>query len=62
MTVVLAHISFCVPYVVLSILPRLKQMNPSLYEAALDLGATPMQALRKVIFRKSNRGLSAVLF
>ena len=56
------HYFFCVPYVVLSILPRLKQMNPSLYEAALDLGATPMQALRKVIFRKSNRGLSAVLF
>lgn len=49
MTVVLAHITFCVPYVVLSVMPRLKQMNPNLYEAALDLGATPMQALRKVI-------------
>ncbi len=48
-TVVLAHITFCVPYVVLSVMPRLKQMNPNLYEAALDLGATPMQALRKVI-------------
>ena len=48
-TVVLAHITFCTPYVVLSVLPRLKQMNPNLYEAALDLGATPMQALRKVI-------------
>ena len=46
---VLAHITFCVPYVVLSVMPRLKQMNPNLYEAALDLGATPMQALRKVI-------------
>ena len=44
-TVVLAHITFCTPYVVLSVLPRLKQMNPNLYEAALDLGATPMQAL-----------------
>lgn len=48
-TVVLAHITFCTPYVVLSVLPRLKQMNPNIYEAALDLGATPMQALRKVI-------------
>ena len=50
-TVVLAHITFCTPYVVLSVLPRLKQMNPNIYEAALDLGATPMQALRKVICR-----------
>ena len=48
-TVVLAHITFCTPYVVLSVLPRLKQMNPNIYEAALDLGATPMQALWKVI-------------
>lgn len=49
MTVVLAHITFCTPYVVLSVLPRLKQMNPNLYEAALDLGATPWQAMRMVI-------------
>ena len=56
-TVVLAHISFCVPYVVLSVLPRLKQMNPNLYEAALDLGATPMQALRKVIFPEIKPGI-----
>ncbi len=49
-TVVLAHITFCTPYVVLSVMPRLKQMNPNVYEAALDLGATPFQALRKVIF------------
>lgn len=48
-TVVIAHIAFCTPYVVLSVLPRLKQMNPNLYEAALDLGATPAQALRKII-------------
>ncbi len=48
-TVVLAHITFCTPYVVLCVLPRLKQMNPNIYEAALDLGATPLQALRKVI-------------
>ena len=48
-TVVLAHIAFCTPYVVLSVMPRLKKMNPNIYEAALDLGATPYQALRKVI-------------
>ena len=48
-TVVLAHITFCTPYVVLSVLPRLTQMNPNIYEAALDLGATPFQALRKVL-------------
>jgi spermidine/putrescine transport system permease protein len=49
MTVVLAHITFCTPYVVLNVLPRLTQMNPNIYEAALDLGATPFQALRKVL-------------
>lgn len=48
-TVVLSHITFCLPYVILCVLPRLKQMNPNLYEAALDLGATPFQALRKII-------------
>ena len=49
-TVVLAHITFCTPYVVLSVMPRLKKMYQNVYEAALDLGATPFQALRKVIF------------
>lgn len=48
-TVVIAHVVFCTPYVVLSVLPRLSKMNPNIYEAALDLGATPFQALRKVI-------------
>ena len=56
-TVVLAHITFCTPYVVLSVLPRLKQMNPNIYEAALDLGATPMQALRKVIVPEIRPGM-----
>lgn len=59
LTVVLAHITFCTPYVVLSVLPRLKQMNPNLYEAALDLGATPMQALRKVIVPEILPGMIA---
>jgi spermidine/putrescine transport system permease protein len=48
-TVILAHITFCTPSVVLSVLPKLTQMNPNVYEAALDLGATPAYALRKVL-------------
>ena len=58
-TVVLAHIAFCTPYVILSVLPKLKQMNPNLYEAALDLGATPGQALRKVIIPEIMPGMIA---
>ena len=49
LTVILAHITFCTPYVVLNVMPKLRQMNPNIYEAALDLGATPAQALRKVL-------------
>lgn len=45
----IGHVVLCAPFVVLSVLPKLKQMDGSLYEAALDLGATPMQALFKVI-------------
>ncbi len=56
-TVVLAHITFCTPYVVLSIMPRLQRMNRNIYEAALDLGATPFQALRKVIFPEIRPGM-----
>ena len=56
-TVILAHITFCTPYVVLSVLPRLKQMNSNIYEAALDLGATPIQALYKVIFPEIKSGM-----
>ena len=56
-TVVLAHISFCTPYVVLSVMPRLKQMNPNTYEAALDLGATPFQALRKILIPQLKSGM-----
>ena len=48
-TMLLAHITFNMPYVVLSVLPKLKEMNSFSYEAALDLGATPGYALRKVI-------------
>lgn len=48
-TVIIAHVVFCTPYVVLSVMPRLQKMNPNIYEAALDLGATPSQAFRKVL-------------
>ena len=48
-TMLLAHITFDTPYVILSVLPKLKQMNKHSYEAALDLGATPMYALFHVI-------------
>ena len=56
-TVVLAHIAFCTPYVVLSVMPRLKKMNSNVYEAALDLGATPFQALHKVILPEIRPGM-----
>jgi spermidine/putrescine transport system permease protein len=49
LTLLLAHITFNIPYVILSILPKLKQMNKYLYEAALDLGANPFLAFWKVI-------------
>lgn len=46
---IIGHVSFCTPYVVLSILPRLQKMDPNMYEAALDLGANPVKALFKVV-------------
>ena len=48
-TLLLAHIIFCIPYVMLSITPKLRQLDDNLVEAALDLGCTPFQALYKVI-------------
>ena len=51
------HITFCTPYVVLSVLPRLGQLNPNIYEAALDLGATPSQALWKVLVPQLRPGM-----
>ena len=41
----LSHIMFCIPYVILSIMPKLRSLDPNLIDAALDLGATPIQAL-----------------
>jgi len=56
-TVILAHITFCTPYVVLSVLPRLRRMNTNLYEAALDLGATPFVALWKILLPELRPGM-----
>lgn len=47
---IISHVAFCTPYVILSILPRLQKMDPNMYEAALDLGANPFSAMLKVVF------------
>ena len=47
-TMLIAHVTFCLPYVILQVLPRLRQMDPSLPEAAMDLGCTPLRAFFKV--------------
>ena len=56
-TMLLAHITFDTPYVILSVLPKLKQMNRHTYEAALDLGATPTYALTRVIIPQCKSGI-----
>ena len=57
LTMLLAHITFDTPYVILSVLPKLKQMNKHTYEAALDLGATPTYALLHVIIPECKQGI-----
>ena len=49
-TILIAHITFNIPYVILSVMPKLKQTNKSVYEAAMDLGASPIYAFFKVVF------------
>lgn len=49
-TILLAHITFNIPYVILNVMPKFRQLNPHTYEAALDLGASPVYAFFKVIF------------
>lgn len=49
-TILLSHITFCIPYVILSVMPRLSQLSPHTYEAALDLGAGPVYGFFKVVF------------
>lgn len=56
-TMLLAHIAFCIPYVMLSIMPKMKQLDPNLADAAMDLGATPWQALVKVIVPQITPGI-----
>ncbi len=58
-TLLLAHISFSIPYVILTILPKLRSLDPNLAEAAMDLGATPWQALTKVIVPQITPGILA---
>lgn len=56
-TLILAHITFCVPTVVLSVLPKLRQMNISLYEAAMDLGCNKFKAFTKVVIPEIMPGI-----
>ena len=58
-TMLLAHIMFCIPYVILSIMPKLRSLDPNLIDAALDLGATPIQALTKVVVPQITSGIVA---
>lgn len=56
-TLLIAHIMFCVPYVMLSVTPKLRSLDPNLIDAAMDLGATPFQALAKVIVPQIKPGI-----
>ncbi len=51
------HVTLCAPFVYLSVLPKLKQMDPSLYEAVLDLGATPAVAIKSVVLPEISSGI-----
>ncbi|MBQ9519581.1 MAG: ABC transporter permease [Firmicutes bacterium] len=57
MTLLLSHIMFCIPYVILSVMPKLRSLDPNLLDAALDLGCTPMQAITKVIVPQITSGI-----
>lgn len=56
-TVLLSHITFCIPYVILSVMPKFKQLAGNTYEAALDLGATPLYAFYKVVLPDIRPGI-----
>jgi spermidine/putrescine transport system permease protein len=58
-TMLLAHIAFCIPYVILSIMPRLRRLDPNMAEAAMDLGCTPWQAMWRVIIPQIKGGIVA---
>ncbi|MBQ1203443.1 MAG: ABC transporter permease [Clostridia bacterium] len=57
LTLLLAHITFCIPYVVLQVMPKLRQMNKHMYEAALDLGCSPVPAFFKVVLPEIMPGI-----
>ena len=56
-TMLLAHIAFCIPYLMLSVTPKVRSLDPNLADAAMDLGATPFQALTKVIVPQITPGI-----
>ena len=58
-TLLLAHVTFGLPYVILNVMPKLQQMNPALTDAAMDLGCTPVQAFFKVIIHEIMPGILA---
>jgi spermidine/putrescine transport system permease protein len=57
LTLLIAHVTFNLPYVILSVMPKLHQMDPDLREAALDLGCTPIQAFFKVVIHEIMPGI-----
>ena len=56
-TMLLAHVAFCTPYVILSVMPKIRSLDPNLADAAMDLGATPFQAITKVIVPQITPGI-----
>lgn len=58
-TLILSHITFCIPYVILNVLPKLRQMNRNLYEAAMDLGCNQLQVYRHVVIPEIFPGIIA---
>ncbi len=58
-TILLAHITFNIPYVILNVMPRYRELNPHIYEAALDLGATPVQAFFRTVLPELMPGITS---
>ena len=58
-TLIIAHVTFCTPYVILNVLPKLRQMDQSLFEAAMDLGCHPVTAFFKVVIPQIMPGITA---
>jgi spermidine/putrescine transport system permease protein len=56
-TMLLAHVAFCIPYVILSVMPKIRSLDPNLADAAMDLGATPFTAITKVIVPQITPGI-----